>query len=424
MKNKRLRVNKYILLTIGILLFACSAWFALQRNLLLVLYNSEQVTAADLAAIKDYSAHFNSRLIDVHEQSTAADIYQLIKSKYSQFPKTIKGIQIFGIAADVPAFHFKFKCKNSEEKGDIDTAWGNFVSDFCYSNFVASSNDLQEQLQIYDIMDINLPFSFIPEWQVARVPLTKNEISSYMKKYAEFKKRYPENMLPMSIFVCTVVDEPGIPDDIGYFVRERLDKEFALIKKPYKIFGNSVGVFPIVPRDGDFLLENVIKENQDGVKNFIIRSHGYKTRIRHSITHEGATKRTQYKFLDTSNVNEAFKYNYYTLNSCACYIARDMDDRNFLHEIMTGNCMNALATTSILSHNEDVKDAPLEELGNNNLFFFHYKFFQNLNKGLSRPESFSLAKADYARAILQHQDQYNYQYNLHNVVAYHYFGLI
>ncbi|GHU86606.1 hypothetical protein FACS1894198_6840 [Clostridia bacterium] len=395
---------------------------------MLILYNSDCVTPKDYAAIKKYSQKFNSVLIDVKGQETAGDIYGYLKSTYSHFPHTIEGVQIFGTKTDVPSFNFKFKCRRADEKGGIDTAYypNSFLSDFCYSNFAASAESFQEPLNIYDIIDTKMPFSFVPEWQVSRLPLTEGEISKYFKKYKKFKAENPSNMLPISAFICTTLDEPGNPDDFGYFFKERLDKEFSLLKHgSYKIYGSARGEFPITSRDDDFTVKNITKENKSGVKDFFIETHGLKRQIIHSVKYPGAKVHSSLKFLNTENVSRILKHNYYTLTAWCCHLASDLDEANFIHKIMTGKCIDAIAPTHILTINGFIKKEPLlAELENNNPFYFYYEFFKNLNKGRSRSESFTKAKASYASAILEHQDNLIYQYSLHNILAYHYFGLI
>ncbi|MDR2817381.1 MAG: hypothetical protein LBB04_01525 [Oscillospiraceae bacterium] len=423
-----LKMNKYKMISIiffSLFLALGSIWFCAKRNLLLILYNSGCITPEDYAAIEKYSKKFNSVLIDVEKQETAGDIYNYLKSNYSRFPRTIKGVQIFGTQADVPSFNFKFKCK--DEKGKINDFQRptSFVSDLCYSNFAASAESFREPLNIYDIMETKLPFSFVPKWQVSRLPLTSGEISKYIKKYDKFKKQNPSNTLPIRAFVCSTLAEAGNPDDFGYFFKERLDKEFSFLKPgSYKIYGSTLGEFPITSRDDEFTIKNIAKENRSGAKDFFIATHGHESAAYHSIKRPGEKTHTLLKFLNTENANRVLKHNYYTLTAWCCHLAHGLNETNFIHKIMTGKCIDAIAPVHILSGNDLIKDAPLTELGNNNPFYFYYEFFKNLNKGFSRSKSFTKAKASYANAVLKHQDRYNYQFNLHNVLAYHYFGLI
>ena len=395
--------------------------------MLLVLFNSGRVTKNDMAAIEEYGKSFNSRLIDVRQYETAPEIYQMLKEKYSHPYDSIKGVQIFGINEDVPAFECKFKCKMSDD--EIDSWWGRFKTDFCYSNFAADSDYLKSPIKIYDIMESKAVFQFAPDWQVARVPLTRGQISKFVKRSDEFKKQNPKTMLPICAFSCTVLDEDGDPnnlDDICYFMKERLDKEFNLLEGvPYSLYGNTFGEFPIKSaKNGKFSTHNLILENKKGPRDFWISTHGFKDQFVHSIKWPEEEKAHLYSFLGINNVNKKLKYNGYTLTAWCCHLARDLDDQNFIHKALRGRCVDAVAATNILSNNQSINTATLKEMESNNPFFLRYQFVKNLSEGCSRCESLSRAKAEYAKVVLEHQDQYNYQYNLHNILVLHYFGLI
>ncbi|MBQ3876519.1 MAG: hypothetical protein II796_03285 [Oscillospiraceae bacterium] len=393
-------------------------------NILIVLFNSESVTAEDFKYINKYCNKFNYRLIDVKDCEDAVDVYSLIKTKYSHFYNKIKGVQIFGTKEDVPAFKCKFSCKmlDSDEVNDY---YGTFYSDFCYSNFVADAEDLKDPIKIYYIEKNKTKFSFVPKWQVARVLLTRGQIAKYIKKHEDFYSKYNPNELKTSVFSCTVLDEPKTPDDMCYFMKEKLDNEFKLLKTKYSLYGNKLGEFPIkYAEDGDFTAANIVRENKQEPQNFMISTHGFKQQIVQSIKWPDEEKDHMYKFLSVNNINKKLKHNYYTLNTWCCYLAQGLDQNTIISKAMRGKCIDAIAATNILSNNGSNNTASALELENNNPFFFHYEFYKNLAQGNTRSQSFFNAKKAYAKTIVHHKDLGNYQYNLHNILSLHYFGLI
>ncbi|MDR1260514.1 MAG: hypothetical protein LBJ83_02255 [Oscillospiraceae bacterium] len=418
---------------LAILTFICPP-----ESLLIVLYNSRYINKEDFLVIKNYAKRYNSNIIDVKDFKSAADIYHFLKQNFSRYAvaNKIKGVQIFGTAKSVPSFKFEFKCLHVE--GGIDYGlwyWSPFISDFCYSNFAADASTLHQKMNIYDIINEKKQFSFIPQWQIARLPLKRGEYTKYIQKYNDFKAKALPNILPISAFVCSIAEKPGNPDDLCCFLKERLDKECSLLAPgSYRLFGNSEGIFAITSKcDGDYSRENIEKENKSGIRNIVIMTHGRKNRVTHSVTIEKpktekssltTQKLVLRNFLNLQDVNTVLKHNYYTLTAWSCWLARDLDSHNMAHEILTGQCIDVLGATCILANNDFNKDAPLEKLEDSNPFFFFLEFFKNLDIGYSRCESFFRAKASYASALLNHTSNGNYQYNLHNVLVHHFLGLI
>jgi hypothetical protein len=71
--------------------------------------------------------------------------------------------------------------------------------------------------------------------------------------------------------------------------------------------------------------------------------------------------------------------------------------------------------------------AGLAELKQNNHFYFHLNYFFQRALGRTRSESFAMAKDAYAEAILENTHLLgdgNYQFNLHNILSYHYLGVL
>lgn len=59
-------------------------------------------------------------------------------------------------------------------------------TDFFFSTFKNDSSLLYSKLNLYRIFREKLNISLIPEWPVARVPLSKGEIAPYLKKYKDY----------------------------------------------------------------------------------------------------------------------------------------------------------------------------------------------------------------------------------------------
>ena len=156
----------------------------------------------------------------------------------------------------------------------------------------------------------------------------------------------------------------------------------------------------------------------------MISTHGFKQQIVQSIKWLDEEKDHLYKFLSVNNINKKLKHNYYTLNTWCCYLAQGLDQNTIISKAMRGKCIDAIAATNILSNNGSNNTASALELENNNPFFFHYEFYKNLAQGNTRSQSFYNAKRAYAKTIVHHKNLENYQYNLHNILSLHYFGLI
>ncbi len=89
--------------------------------------------------------------------------------------------------------------------------------------------------------------------------------------------------------------------------------------------------------------------------------------------------------------------------------------------------MSAMAASSIISNNGVHNDASLENMKKNNFYYFYLNYLYGRALGKSRSESFNLGRLVYVQEILKNTDMLldgNYQFNLNNVLSYHYFGLI
>lgn len=405
---------------------------SLDKDYRYFLYNKNKVTIEDLQSINNYLGKFNdgieSILIDVSEYANAVDIYDMLKKDSQNRIGKLKGIQIFGTSKDVPAFdiHFKIQMKNS-----IDDS-GSFKSDFFYSNFKSNSSDLENDFSIYKAFNNKLNVSFIPEWTVSRLPLVKGEIAPYMTKNSEYVELTENKAFGNFVnFSNPIFASNNHSDDFGYFLKEKMDKEFNILSSnEYKLYGNKQGKYPVsTDVIGDFTKENIKNENKKGIMEFILNTHGQWNNIDQCIyTTKDKSSEKRISFLNKDNINDVLSANYYDLDLWTCSNGYNLDDTNLVHEAMgNGNCMSAMAASSIISNNGVHNDVSLENMKKNNFYYFYYKYLYNRAIGNSRSESFNHAEQAYAQEILKNTDMLldgNYQFNLHNLLSYHYFGLI
>ena len=396
------------------------------------LYNKNGVSKEDLKAINEYINKFDdgttSILKDVSNYTSAPEIYDTLKSDSKNRNGKLKGIQIFGTSDDVPAFgiHYKIQMKDSIDEKD------NFKSDFFYSNFKSDSSNFSDTLSIYKVFNDKLDISFISEWPVARLPLKKGEIAPYMKRNEEYVISIKDKTFGNFVnFSNPIFPQVNHSDDFGYFIKERLDKEFHILdSNEYRLYGNKQGFYPVKTEVlGDFTKENIAKENRDGIREFIINSHGQWNNIDQCVF-ETSDKKSEKRisFLNNDTINSVLSENYYDLDLWVCLSGYNLDDKNLVHAAMAnGKCMSAMAASSVTSNNGVHNDVSLQDMKKNNFYYFYLSYFYNRALGKGRSDSFNLAKHAYATEILKNTDMLmdgNYQFNLHNVLSYHYFGLL
>jgi hypothetical protein len=420
-------------------------------NYYFLLYNSNRISKNDKLAIEDYATRLkgdnnNYFLKDVANYSSATDIYNVLKQQSKFYKGKLKGIQIFGSSEDVPSFDIHFKVKM---QSGIDDS-GIFKSDLFYGNFDSDVNALINDFSIYKASEEKLNVNFVPQWSVARLPLSAGEIAPFINKYYGYKFKVKGNKIPYINFSNPIFPQQRHSDDMGYFIKERLDKEFNIIKSSdYKLYGNNEGLFPVTTNVlGGFNNINIKKENQNGIANFFINSHGqqdnidncifinskglnkYKEKIRSSSVYKGKNDLLELRipFLNMSNINSILSENYYTLTLWTCSNGFDLRNDNLAHEALAnGKAIDVMAASSIISNNGVNNAVSLENLKKNNFYYFMYEFFKYQSEGYSRSDSFFNAKRLYATEILKHPDllgEGNYGFNLHNVLSYHYLGVI
>ncbi len=396
-----------------------------------VLYNSNSVDAADLSGIKEYCKSFGTSrqmiLKDVSGYNSAAQIYKALKADWQSKKGNLKGIQLIGTASDVPAFDVQFKIQMANAIDDS----GNFKSDFFYSTFKNNDAVLQNDFSIYKSFKEKLGVSFVAEWPVMRLPLKKGEIAGFIEKYMDYSSTITkQKSVPLVNFSNPIFPQEEHCDDMGYFIKQFLDKKYSILNNSqYRLYGNQQGHYPVTTQVlGDFTKENLKKENELGIADFFINSHGQENNIDQAIfENKDRSSEKRISFVNSTNINQILSKNYYTLITWTCLNAAGLNDNNLLHEVLSnGKCINAMGATSIISNNGVNNKASLDEMKKNNFYYFQYVFFKSLADGYSRSDSFYLSQRAYAQEILKNTDKLgegNYQFNLHNILAYHNLGL-
>lgn len=178
---------------------------------------------------------------------------------------------------------------------------------------------------------------------------------------------------------------------------------------------------------GDFTAENLKTENERGIADFLINSHGQKTNIDRAYFENGSEKRDS--LINVNNINEVLGSNYYNLMTWTCNNGYDIDDKNLTYKAMAdGKAVNVFSATSVLSNNGVRNSVSLDQMKKNNFYYFYYSFMKNYYGGMNRSDSFWMAKRAYVSEILKNSDviqgEGNYQFNLNNALIYHHFGLI
>ncbi len=397
----------------------------------LFVYNSDRVSNADLAAIRDYAEDFpmdqSVKYLDVKGLSSATQIYDKMNEIKASSKGKLTGVQIFGTDSDVPAFNVNFKVQmlNGIDEG------GRFKSDYFYGN-LNNDGKVLEGMSVYSAFKDELSIDFVPEWPVVRLPLTKGDYAGYFDKYKGYNSAIAgKKRLPLVSFANPIFDQKNHIDDMSWFLEKRINKEFGILSSgQYTSYGKLGDDCPVNGKvKGDFTAENMQKENQKGISDILISSHGQKTNIDKAIFVNGKEKRIS--TLNTGNINTVLGSNYYNLMTWTCNNAEGLDTENLAYKALAeGKAMNVFAATAVLSNNGVNNKATLTKMKENNFYYFYYSFMKYYYGGLNRSDSFWLAKQAYVKAILENSSKIqpsgegNYQFNLNNALIYEHLGLL
>lgn len=402
-------------------------------------YNSQKVTANDLASIKGYANKFKNTqniLFDSSKYATATQLYDALKSKQRKIGGKVAGIQIFGLASDVPSFTYTYKMKfskaNSEWNGVEENKKDKFVSDLLYSNFKNDSKYLKD-ISVYGIVQQNLPISVIPEWPVSRLPLTKGEIAKYIGNYDSYRKQIEGKSVPTVAVSAPYQIQDGIgQDDIAFFMKRlKEDNEFSLFKNTEQrtYYKN--------------LATSLTKENKAGVMDLVVGGRGDKN----------GAKQSEVLFFDRKSVI-GLNANYYTAFLWGFDAAQGLDADSVVHDgLAKGKMINPISHT-IPTFNRGALNylwlpvpKPEGETGDDwndyvavdkkhlemdNSFFFVYKYYEAIESGKTRLQSFFEADAAYAALTVANKNTTRFLFGFEatysangfgNLFSMHYLGL-
>ena len=210
---------------------------AARGRYLYAILNSASLTAADQTAIIRYLSTITDATVLVADASRyppAAALYPALQADAAYRGGTVAGVQIFGTASAVPAFRVDYKVLKGD--GQVDNG-GNLLTDLFYGNF---ANDPQRITSHYNVMDHfaqGWNVDLVPQWPVARLPLSSGEFSAFFQKYQSFVSSTRLTRLDLVNFSNPIFAQTKHIDDMGRFLN-RMYGEFRLLDTPYRLYGN------------------------------------------------------------------------------------------------------------------------------------------------------------------------------------------
>lgn len=398
-----------------------------------LVYNSEVISKEDIEAINEYGKTLcdeetSINLVDVKNINNPVEIYNIMKSYHEENNLILKGIQIFGTNSEVRAFEIHDEV-DMGSSGIHDL--GNIITDHFYGNFNNNPDIINTELSMRSIFDEKLEIDFNLEWDLARLPLGKGEIADYYNKYLDYKSKIENNKLPLVNFSSPIFTSSRHTDNFGYFIKERLDKEFGIVSEDqYKLYGNTKGYYPInTDVLGDFTKENLKLENSKSINNFVINSHGQEGNIDGVYySNESDESETRVSLVNNTNINNVLDNNYYNLYLWNCWGGANLGDSSIASEILdSGKAINVVASSYLTSNNGlDVYSDYKDFIGNNGISMFYSTIKGIYYNNYSWSESFNRAKRIYIKESLEDKslEDGNYQFSLNNALTLHYFGLL
>ena len=396
-----------------------------KKRYLYAVVNSAMMTARDMDAVEQYLNGLITEtpvLLDALACRNARDVYSLLSREAACRGGTTAGVQLFGTADMVKAFEIQYKVQlTAGVKTDEP-----LCTDLFYGNF---SNPPEMPWEDYNVREHFLKgrkAELVPQWPVARLPLEMGEFGPFMQKYAAFARQTKLQPLPKAVFYNPLFAARRPKDDMGRFLG-RMRDEFAISGLQYRLYGSLKGDYPVIARVlGDFSAENMARENHEGVREYIIASHGKPDRIEACFFENREEKRLP--VLDMDNIHEVLGANPYYLDAWTCLNGRGMGG-NLVAAALNGQCVGMFAATAILSNNGVDWQANLADMARSNFYYFYYHYLKALHAGESRSRAFFAAQRAYAAALMedafrQLRAEGNVQFNLYNLLAYHNFGVL
>lgn len=388
--------------------------------------DAARMSAEDLSAVGGYLASITDAqvlTVDASAFATAKELYSAMRTDAAGRDGTLAGIQIFGTPDMVPSFQVDYKVRMGN--GEIDNG-GSFLSDLFYGSFQNDSAVIANGYNVMDHFEQGWNIDLVPQWPVARLPLSRGEFSSFFSKYHQFVQNTGLNRRDLVNFSNPIFPSTNHIDDMGCFLN-RMANEFRLLDVPYRLYGNQVGQYPVTTAVlGDFTKENLSEENRRAVVEILINSHGQRDNIDQCVYVNGEEQR--FSLINTETINTVLADNAYYLDCWTCLNGYGME-KNLTTAALNGNCVGAFSATSIISNNGVNCNSDLEEMKKSNFYYFYYSYFKALHEGQTRSRAFLCAQQAYAQALIADsaydiRGEGNYQFNLCNLLAYHNFGVL
>lgn len=397
-----------------------------RQKYLYAVMDTAALSEEDLRAIRDYLARITDATVlvaDAAAFSGAKELYAELQADAAARGGTVAGVQIFGTAAMVPAFAVQYKV---QMQSGVDEG-GTFLTDLFYGNF---NNDPQKIASGYNVLDHfaqKWTVDLLPDWPVARLPLEKGEFKAFLDKYRTFMDETALEQQTLVNVSNPIFNSSQHVDDMSAFLK-RMDNEFGLLDVPYRLYGNKRGSAPVKTTVlGDFSKANLAAENDKGMMELLINSHGQQNNIDQCYFENGVEKRES--FLNSTDINSVLDGKAYYLDCWTCNNGYGMAD-NLTTTALNGKCVGVFSATTVISNNGVNWKDSLAEMKKSNFYYFYYSYLKALHDGMNRSQAFCAAQQAYGAALLAdskngiRNGEGNYQFNLCNLLAYHNFGLI
>lgn len=399
---------------------------AARSKYLYAVMDTAAMSKEDLTAVGDYLATITDAtvlVVDASSFSNAQDLYTAMKEDAQSRNGTVVGVQIFGTPQMVPAFEVTYRVQMSTGVDD----GGTFLTDLFYGNFDNEPDEIGKNYNVLDHFAEGWDVELIPDWTVARLPLSKGEFSAFFEKYEDFVLDTGLERQDLVNFSNPIFNSQNHPDDMSTFLN-RMRNEFGLLDVDYRLYGNLDGNAPVKTKVlGNFTADNIAKENDAGVMELLINTHGQWNNIDRCIFENGKEIRISLMNMDT--INSVLDGNYYYLDCWTCLNGYEMSN-NLTTTALNGQCVGMFSATTIISNNGVNCRASVSQMKQSNFYYFYYCYLKALNEGQSRSQAFCSAQQLYGQALIDdsangiRSGEGNYQFNLYNLFAYHNFGVI
>lgn len=398
---------------------------AARQKYLYAVMDTAALTKDDLASVGKYLASITNATVlvtDTAAFANAAQLYTALQEDAARRGGQIVGVQIFGTPDMVPAFEVQYKVQMISE---VDEG-GPFLTDLFYGNF---NNDPARISGGYNVMDHfaeGWDVDLVPAWPVARLPLSGGEFTAFFEKYNAFALSTGLQRQELVSFSNPIFPSSDSIDNMGAFLN-RMKQKFGLLDIPYRLYANQLGDYPVATKSiGGFTAENLAKENDAKIVEFLINTHGQATNF--DKCYFVNDEEIRESLMNTDTINSVLDGNAYYLDCWACLNGYGMAD-NITTAALNGRCVGVFSATEIISNNGVNCKASPEQMAKSNFYYFYYHYLKALHEGKTRSEAFHTAQQEYATALIADsangiQREGNYQFNLCNLLVYHNFGLI